>query len=59
MDYQEMWAKLKQQVTSDLEFHKSGAMQSIAESIHGESKCREILNLMTRIEEHERKNGNQ
>lgn len=55
MDYQEMWAKLKQKLISDAEYHKSGVMQSISESIHGESKCKEILEFMTQIEEDERK----
>lgn len=54
MDYQEMWEKLKQKLISDVEYHKSGEMQSIAESIHGESKCKEILQYMTQIEEDER-----
>lgn len=55
MDYQEMWARLKQQLISDAEYHKSGVMQSMSESIHGEAKCKEILELMLKIEEDERK----
>ena len=51
MDYKIMWEELKKQINEDLEYHKSGAMQSISESIQGEIKCKEILNMMKKIEE--------
>jgi hypothetical protein len=51
MDYKEMWEELKDEITADLEYHKSGVMQSISESIQGEIKCKELLNKMKKIEE--------
>ena len=53
MDYREMWEKLKQKLVSDAEYHRTGEMQSIAESCYGESKCKEILAFMAQIEEDE------
>lgn len=53
MDYKEMWDKLKEEIEHQLESHKSGAMESMAESIQGELECREILSLMAQIEEDE------
>ena len=53
MDYKEMWEKLKKEIACQLELHKSGVMQSMAESIHGEAKCKEILTLMSQIEKDE------
>lgn len=51
MDYKEMWEELKNEITADLEYHKSGVMQSMSESIQGEIKCKELLNKMKKIEE--------
>lgn len=51
MDYEQMWDSLKAEIEHDLEFHESGEMQSIGESIHGAEKCREILSYMMDIEE--------
>lgn len=49
-----MWKKLKEQIQGDLEFHKSGIMQSMSESVVGEAKCEEILKYMEKIEEDEK-----
>lgn len=51
MSYREMWNELRQKIENDLKYHQDGAMQSIAESIHGERKCIEILNYMKEIED--------
>lgn len=53
MDYKEMWETLRKEIEKDLEYHKSGVMQSMSESIQGEIKCEEFLAKMDRIE-----NGN-
>lgn len=51
MNYEAMWNEFKLKIQNDLEYHQSGEMQSLAESVHGESKCKEILNYMQTIEE--------
>ncbi len=51
MDYQKMWEELKRKIEKDAEYHKSGVMQSMTESLQGEEKCKEILTLMAQIEE--------
>lgn len=53
MNYQKMWNTLKQQVLLDLNYHQSGEMQSMSEATHGETKCKEFLALMTKLEEAE------
>lgn len=50
MDYKEMWETLRKEIEKDLEYHKSGVMQSMSESIQGEIKCEEFLAKMNRIE---------
>ena len=49
MDYKEMWETLRKEIEEDLEYHKSGVMQSVNESIQGEIKCEEFLAKMDRI----------
>lgn len=51
MDYKTMWEELKKEINADLEYHKSGDMQSINESVQGEIKCREFIEKMEKIEE--------
>lgn len=51
MDYKEMWETLRKEIEKDLEYHKSGVMQSMSESIQGEIKCKEFLDKMKKIEE--------
>lgn len=50
-DYEKMWNELKEYMQSELEYRKSGIMQSTAESIHGEAECNDIIDEMKRIEE--------
>ena len=50
MDYKSMWNELKTKIEEDLMYHQSGIMQSISESIYGESKCEEILNYIKKIQ---------
>ena len=50
MGYKEMWETLRKEIEKDLEYHKSGVMQSMSESIQGEIKCEEFLAKMNRIE---------
>lgn len=50
MDYKNMWEELKEKIEKDLEYHKSGVMQSIGESVHGAVKCGEFLKYMEEIE---------
>lgn len=50
MDYKTMWEELRKEINKDLEYHKSGIMQSISESTQGEIKCKEFLEKMIRIE---------
>lgn len=45
-----MWNELKRSIEDDLNFHRLGEMQSLAESIHGETKCEEFLHKMEEIE---------
>lgn len=54
MDYQKMWESLKVKIESDLQYHKSGIMQSMAESIDGENKCKEVLGYMKKLEDEEK-----
>lgn len=54
--YKSMWNELKSEINKRIEYHKNGEMQSISESIHGETACREILNKMNIIEETNRFN---
>lgn len=51
MDYESMWNELKTKIEEDLKYHQSGIMQSIGESVHGASKCEEVLNYIKKIEE--------
>ena len=51
MDYKSMWNELKTKIEEDLKYHQSGIMQSIGESVHGVSKCEEVLNYIKKIEE--------
>ena len=48
--FEAMWYELKKELKNDLEYHKSGVMQSLAESAHGEAKCEEFLNKIEKIE---------
>lgn len=50
MDYKKMWNELKDQIVHDLQFHQSGAGQSIGESVYGQAKCTEVLEYMAKIE---------
>ena len=56
MNHEKMWEELKTQIKNDLEYHKSGVMQSLSESINGEIKCEQFLRYMDEIE---RKNMNE
>ena len=51
MNYEVMWNELKLKIENDLEYHRSGKMQSISESVWCESKCKEILDYIKKIEE--------
>ena len=51
MNYEAMWNELKTKIENDLKYHQSGIMQSIGESVHGETKCKEVLNYIKKIEE--------
>lgn len=51
MNYEAMWNELKAKIEEDLKYHQSGIMQSIGESVHGEAKCKEVLNYIKKIEE--------
>lgn len=48
--YKLMWYNLKKSINRDLEYHKAGVMQSLAESVHGEAKCEEFITRMEEIE---------
>ena len=50
MNYKKMWETLRKEIEKDLEYHKSGVMQSMSKSIQGEIKCEEFLAKMNRIE---------
>lgn len=50
MNYKTMWEELKSEIKQDLKYHESGEMQSMAESVHGETKCKAFLHKMKRIE---------
>ena len=49
-DYEAMWKALREDTEKDLNYHRCGAMQSVAESIQGERKCNEFLDKMKRLE---------
>lgn len=51
LKYKNMWNELKTSINSKLEYHESGEMQSISESIQGVVNCTEILKNITSIEE--------
>lgn len=51
MDYEAMWNELKAKIEKDLDWHRSGIMQSIGEAVHGECMCIEFLGYMKKIEE--------
>lgn len=51
MDYEKMWHELKTEVEKELEYHKSGKMQSIYESVQGAVECEQILAYMEQLEE--------
>ena len=55
-NYFNMWNKLKEKINADLEYHKSGEMQSMVEAIHGETECENFLKYMEEIEEQEAAN---
>lgn len=48
--FEEMWNELKKSVKDKLDYHKSGIMQSLAESIHGETECEQFIHMMEEIE---------
>ena len=50
MDHKSLWKKLKAELNLIIEFHKSGEMQSMAEAIHCEGKCQEVLTSMNNLE---------
>lgn len=52
IDYKKMWETLKEQVKSDKEYYTEGYMCSMAESVHGEKVCEDILESMSNIERH-------
>lgn len=56
--FESMWYKLKNDIEGLLEYHKSGIMQSMSESVQGEVKCEEFLNLMNKLEKEYRINTN-
>ena len=49
-DYKKMWNELKQFIESQRDFHKSGLMQSMHESIEGEKICNLLLKKISEIE---------
>lgn len=49
--YYDKWNELKDRVKADLEYHKSGEMQSMSEAVNGEAKCEEFLRYMEEIED--------
>ena len=51
LQYKHMWNNLKSYLESKREFHESGEMQSISESIHGKATCDEMISHMKIIEE--------
>ena len=53
MDYQKMWETLRQSIISRAKCYNEGIMMSLSESVHGETQCKEILELMDQIEESE------
>ncbi len=54
MDYKKMWEELKNQIVSKKSYHESGLMQSTFESIQKEACCKEILEMMSQIEDQEK-----
>lgn len=48
--YYDKWNELRKRVEADLEYHKSGEMQSMSEAVNGEAKCEEFLKYMEEIE---------
>lgn len=57
MSYHAKWERLKEKLLELSTFNKSGEMQLMAESIHGKSKCSEILLLMEKIEHEAAEDG--
>lgn len=55
MNYEAMWNELKSKIENSLKYYQSGMMQSVSESVHGESNCTTMLECMAEIEEKYRK----
>lgn len=53
MDYEKAWNNLKTELNNKIEYHKTGEMQSILESCIGETITKEVLKVMTDIEQEE------
>lgn len=51
LKYKRMWTDMRAFIEGQLSYHKSGEMQSIAESIQGEVQCESFLNKMNQIED--------
>ena len=50
IDYKNMWETLKIKIKSDKEYYADGYMCSMAESVHGENVCDNILKHIAIIE---------
>ena len=48
--YNLMWEELKTTLCKDKEFYADGSMCSMAEAIHGEMQCDNVLSTMESIE---------
>ena len=49
-NYKALWECLRLYLSSKLDYHKSGYMQSVAESIEGTAFCTEVLDRMDELE---------
>ena len=49
-NYEKMWNDLKSSLNTKLEYHKSGAMQSLSEAVRGEVETGEMIKMMEKIE---------
>lgn len=50
IDYKKMWETLKIKIKSDKEYYAEGYLCSMAESVHGENVCENILQYIETIE---------
>lgn len=50
MDYKAMWEELKSEVKAYLRYYKDGSWCSWGEAVHGESHCKEMIEIMKALE---------